>query len=109
MKTIKDLGIKLILDDFGTGYSSLSYLTYIPVDRVKLDKSLNDRFVNKYNIETIKNIIGLIKSLGLTVTAEGIENMEQVEILREIGCDYVQGYVFSKPLLSEGCIDLLKN
>ncbi|WP_051350564.1 EAL domain-containing protein [Caloramator sp. ALD01] len=109
LKTIKDLGIKLILDDFGTGYSSLSYLTYIPVDRVKLDKSLNDRFVNKYNIETIKNIIGLIKSLDLTVTAEGIENMEQVEILREIGCDYVQGYVFSKPLIAEGCIDLLKN
>ncbi|WP_278299051.1 putative bifunctional diguanylate cyclase/phosphodiesterase [Caloramator proteoclasticus] len=109
LKTIKDLGIKLILDDFGTGYSSLSYLTYIPVDRVKLDKSLNDRFVNKYNIETIKNIIGLIKSLDLTVTAEGIETMEQVEILRQIGCDYVQGYVFSKPLIAEGCIDLLKN
>lgn len=109
LKTLKELGISIILDDFGTGYSSLSYLTYIPVDRIKLDKSLNDRFLNRHNIETIKNIIGLIKSLDLLVTAEGIESREQVEILKEIGCDNVQGYVFSKPLNANDLLTVFKN
>nr|WP_242823458.1 bifunctional diguanylate cyclase/phosphodiesterase [Thermobrachium celere] len=108
LKTLKELGITIILDDFGTGYSSLSYLTYIPVDKIKLDKSLNDKFLKRESIETIKNIIGLIKSLNLLVTAEGIENREQVEILKEIGCDYVQGYVYSKPIDSERLSILLK-
>lgn len=95
---LKSLGIKISLDDFGTGYSSLNYLTFLPVDKIKLDKSLNDKFLEFENIKVIDSLILLAKSLNLEVIAEGIEDVAQYKRLKSAGCHYIQGYLFSKPL-----------
>lgn len=96
--SLRELGVTIALDDFGTGFSSLNYLTYIPVNYVKLDKSLCDKFLELENIKVMNSIISLVHSLNLTITAEGIEDQNQYERLREGGCDFIQGYYFSKPL-----------
>ncbi len=98
LNKLKTLGVKISLDDFGTGYSSLSYLTFLPVDKLKLDKSLNEKFLEVENIPVMKSIIALSHSLKLKVVAEGIEEIEQYNHLKLVGCDYIQGYLFSKPL-----------
>jgi diguanylate cyclase (GGDEF)-like protein len=98
---LKSLGSNISLDDFGTGYSSLSYLTYMPVDTIKLDKTLCDRFVDIKDINVIKSLVSLAHGLGLTVIAEGIETFMQVELLSRIDCDLIQGYYYSKPLSVE--------
>jgi diguanylate cyclase (GGDEF)-like protein len=98
---LKETGLRIALDDFGTGYSSLNYLTFIPVDKIKLDKSINDKFLKTENIEVINSIISLAHSLKLKLTAEGIEEMDKYLQLRNGGCDYIQGYLFSKPLKAE--------
>lgn len=95
---LKNMGIKIALDDFGTGFSSLNYLTYIPMNKVKLDKSLIDKFFELNNLSAVENIISLAHSLNFQITAEGIEELKQYESLRNIDCDYFQGYYFSKPL-----------
>ena len=100
IEDIHSNGFKCSIDDFGFGYSSLGILKDFKVDIIKLDRSF---FVSKNNIDrgkvVIKSIIELSKRLGMKVTAEGIEELEQVEFLKNVGCDYIQGYVFSKPLL----------
>jgi len=93
-----DIGVKLTLDDFGTGYSSINYLTYIPVRKIKLDKSFVDVYLNEGKDAVIDNIIRLSHCLGLTITVEGIEKKEQCERLRDFSCDYIQGYYFSRPV-----------
>ena len=98
LTTLHDAGIKISLDDFGTGYSSLNYLTFLPVDKVKLDKSLKDRFIRLENIKVLTGIVDMFHGLSLGVVAEGIENPEEWEQLREAGCDFLQGYLFSKPV-----------
>lgn len=106
LNKFKNMGVGMALDDFGTGYSSISYLTYIPVEKVKLDKSLSDRFLELNNIQVMRSIIDLVHNLNLDITAEGIESIEQFEKLRNIGCDYIQGYLFSKPVSSEEIVIL---
>ena len=101
LNKLKELGVKIALDDFGTGYSSLSYLTFIPVDKIKLDKSLNDKFLAIDTIKVMDSIISLAHSLKLTVTAEGIEDAEQYKRLKVGRCDYIQGYLFSRPVTPE--------
>lgn len=101
LQQLKDLGIKLSLDDFGTGFSSINYLTYIPVQKVKLDKSMCDKFLSMENSKVMESVISLAFGLGLAVTAEGIEEEWQYIRLKESGCNYIQGYLFSKPLLPE--------
>lgn len=91
-------GIKISIDDFGTGYSSLSYLTFLPLDKIKLDRSLNIKFLEIENLKVMDSLISLAHSLNLEVVAEGIETGEQLERLRVGGCDYVQGYYFSRPI-----------
>lgn len=98
LNNLIELGVNIALDDFGTGYSSLNYLTFIPVNKVKLDKSLSDKFLESDNIQVMRSIISLAHSLKLEITAEGVETYEQYERLKEGGCDYIQGYLFSKPL-----------
>lgn len=98
LNKLRELGIKIALDDFGTGYSSLSYLTFLPVDKIKLDKSLCDKFLEIENIAVMDNIISLAHSLNLEVLAEGIEDIEQYNRLKVGGCNYIQGYLFSKPV-----------
>ncbi len=98
---LKALGVKIALDDFGTGYSSLSYLTFLPVDKIKLDKSLNDKFLQLENVKVMDSLVSLANSLNLEVVAEGIEDVVQYECLKVAGCNYIQGYLFSKPLEAE--------
>src|SRR5574344_1598537 len=101
MKLFRDfssIGVSLTLDDFGTGYSSISYLTYIPVSKVKIDKSLIDIYLHDGKDSLIKNIIALVHGLGLKITVEGVETKDQYQRLRDFECDYIQGYYFSKPV-----------
>ncbi len=98
LNRLKEVGVRIALDDFGKGYSSLSYLTFVPADKVKIDKSLNDQFISDEKFTTIDSLISLIHSLDLEVVAEGIESIKESEKLKNNHCDYIQGYVFSKPL-----------
>ena len=93
----RSCGFKMALDDFGYAYSSLVLLKAFEVDTLKLDREF---FVdeNEKSRKIVEGIIELSHKLDMTVVAEGIEKMEQVEVLREMGCDFVQGYVFSKPV-----------
>lgn len=105
---LRELGIQLSLDDFGTGYSSLSYLHRFPIDTVKIDKSFVSRIgANGENSEIIRAILTLARSLKLDVVAEGIETNEQFVQLRTLGCDFGQGYFFSKPVDTEAAAALL--
>lgn len=98
---MNELGIKLAMDDFGTGYSSLSYLREYPFDVLKIDQSfIHGITQNKADSDLVKATIAMSHSLGLTVIAEGVETKEQLTLLQELNCDYVQGYYFSKPLLA---------
>ena len=99
IESIRALGIRIYLDDFGTGYSSLSYLKRFPMDTVKIDRSfIRDLYIDKSDRALIAAIITMAKSLGLNVVAEGVEDKQQLDILREMGCACVQGYHFSRPV-----------
>jgi diguanylate cyclase (GGDEF)-like protein len=93
------LGIRIALDDFGTGFSSLSYLRSFPFDKIKVDKSfVCDVDTNKDSTVIVAAIIGLARSLGMATVAEGVETEQQLAVLRDQGCDRVQGYLFSRPV-----------
>ena len=99
MRSLKALGVRLAMDDFGTGYSSLSYLRSYPFDGLKIDKSFVSRLGESEDDQSIiKAIVGLGRALSLTVTAEGIETSEHLEILRSVTCDEGQGYYLSRPM-----------
>jgi diguanylate cyclase (GGDEF)-like protein len=98
MENLRELGIRIAIDDFGTGYSSLSYLTFLPIDKIKLDRSLNLKFLEIGNIKVMDSLIQLAHSLNLKVIAEGIETYDHVRKLQVGKCDGIQGYYFSKPL-----------
>lgn len=98
LRNLRELGVKLAIDDFGTGYSSLSYLNRFPVDKLKIDRSfLNDWSVQK-DERLISAIISLSKAMGFGVVAEGVEERQQLDFLKNLGCDEFQGYFISKPL-----------
>lgn len=106
---LKEMGISLSVDDFGTGYSSLNYLKKLPVDILKIDRSFVQHVVDDEDDQAIiRAIINIAKSLKLKVIAEGVENPKQLNFLREQHCDIFQGYYFSKPLLSEDFIKVIK-
>jgi diguanylate cyclase (GGDEF)-like protein len=107
LEQLKEREIKLCLDDFGTGYSSLSYLRYLPVDTVKIDRSFIGSEINSTNYDITKAIIDLAHSLGLDVIAEGIETEAQLEILKDLGCEYGQGYLFAPALNSADVISTI--
>jgi len=99
INSIKELGIKISIDDFGTGYSSLNYLKQLPLDKLKIDQSFVCGVPRDPDNMAITNaIIGLARSLGLDLIAEGVETVEQLMYLKENGCYKIQGYLFSKPL-----------
>ena len=99
LKELKNLGLRLSLDDFGTGYSSLAYLRKFPINELKIDKSfVNDIHTNPDDAAIVGAIIAMATNLGLQVVAEGVENKEQVALLGQLGCKYVQGYFFGRPL-----------
>ena len=98
LKVLHDNGVKISLDDFGTGYSSLSYLKKFPIDYLKIDKSFMDDYATQEGAIFIETIVKMGQTLNMKVIAEGVETREQLEYLDSIGCDYYQGYYFSKPL-----------
>jgi len=99
LKQIKETGVQVSIDDFGTGYSSLSYLHRFPIDQLKVDRSFVSAMEeNSENGEIVRTVIALAKALRLKVVAEGIESIHQFHQLRILGCEYGQGYLFSKPL-----------
>jgi diguanylate cyclase (GGDEF)-like protein len=99
---LKALGVKLHIDDFGTGYSSLSYLHRFPVDELKIDRLFVSRMgADDESSEIVATIIQLAHNLGMKVTAEGVETIEQLAQLRSLSCEYGQGYYFAKPLIAE--------
>jgi diguanylate cyclase (GGDEF)-like protein len=99
LKEIRELGVKLSIDDFGTGYSGLSYLHRFPIDTLKIDRSfVSSMEEGSENGEIVRTVIALAKALNLSVVAEGIESIHQLHQLRILGCEYGQGYLFSRPL-----------
>lgn len=92
-------GIDISIDDFGTGYSSLSYLHYFPIGTLKIDRSfVSNMHKNDGSMALVKSIIGLGKNMGMKIIAEGVEELEEAQSLRDLGCDYAQGYYFAKPM-----------
>lgn len=109
LQQIRNLGCHISIDDFGTGYSSLSYLTRLPITTIKIDRSfIKDMETSQDAIEVVRAIIGLSQGLKLEVIAEGTENLEQVNFLRQNGCKTVQGFYFSRPVPPEEFEKLLK-
>lgn len=99
---ISEMGISIAVDDFGTGYSSLYYLKQLPVDRVKIAKPLVDLIdQDNYDYAIVKAVITVAKAIGVSVIAEGVERKEQLECLRKLQCDEIQGYYFAKPMSAE--------
>lgn len=99
LQRFRDMGVSVAIDDFGTGHSSLAYLKILPVNEVKIDRSfIKDMLTDSQDVMIVDTSIKLIHGLGFTVVAEGVEEQEGVEILRNLDCDIIQGYVFSKPL-----------
>jgi len=102
MNELNDKGIRMSIDDFGTGYSSLNYLKKFKIYKLKIDQSfIRDISIDAEDKAIISAIINMAKSLGLQTIAEGVETIEQLEYLKEQGCDEVQGYYYSKPILAE--------
>ncbi|MBQ3698251.1 MAG: EAL domain-containing protein [Spirochaetales bacterium] len=99
IRDLRDAGFKIEMDDFGSGYSSLNSLSEMPVDIIKLDMSFTRKIhENKTTLRVVELIVEMAKSLGALVVAEGVETEVQYQLLKQVGCDCVQGYFFSKPL-----------
>ncbi|MGD1821707.1 MAG: EAL domain-containing protein [Pleomorphochaeta sp.] len=105
LNDLQKRGFIIEIDDFGTGYNSLMFLEEIPTDVIKIDKYFIDKIYNKEMQIIIKKIISAIQKTGGTVVAEGVETKEQYYILKELGCDKIQGYLFSKPLETNDFLD----
>ena len=108
LNELKDMGIRIAIDDFGTGYSSLSYLNSFPSDILKIDKSFIDKMNDSDSSEKyVEAIISLAHVLDLEVIAEGVEEPEQLKTLSNIHCDYIQGFIWGKPLTQDEAEELL--
>ena len=107
---LKEMGIKLAIDDFGTGYSSLSYLSKIPANLLKIDKSFIDKInTNENSKQYVAAMISMGHIMGLDVISEGVEEDEQLDALRSIGCDYVQGFIWGRPMSAEDAEKLVSD
>ena len=110
IEKLHEIGVKVALDDFGTGYSSLNYLAKMNIHTLKIDKSFIDNIcVSDKELSMVHTIIRLAHHLGIHVVAEGVEHSSQLVLLVEKKCDFVQGFVYSKPLLSNDLIRILKS
>ena len=110
LKTLKGLGVQIAIDDFGVGYSSMAYLKSFPVDRLKVDQTFAKNLATSEKDRSIyKAIVSLGHNLGLRVVAEGVETSEQYYLLRDIGCDEVQGFFFSMPVPADDFERLIQN
>ncbi len=110
LQSLKETGLKLSIDDFGTGFSSLSYLHRFPMDVLKVDKSFVDDILHvQKNAKLVDSIISLAHNFDLSVVAEGVEEKAQLEFLRQLGSDYIQGYYYSKPLAGKDFLIFTQN
>ena len=99
LSAIRKLGVEVAIDDFGTGYASLSYLAMLPVSALKIDRLFVEKLgQSEYSKTIVDMVISLAHTLNLKVIAEGVETEAQAKILRDHGCEQMQGYLFSKPL-----------
>ena len=110
LRNLRELGVHLALDDFGTGFSSLSYLKHLPLDTIKVDRA----FVSGLGEDAadgpiVQAVVGLAHGLGIRVTAEGIETVEQLGWLRRLSCDRGQGFYFARPRPAEEIGELLES
>lgn len=102
IRRLREIGVRIALDDFGTGYSSMSYLRDFRLDRIKIDRSFVDQMSDsKESRDLVSKMIELGGALGLSVTAEGVETDEQAKMLKDSGCEELQGYLFSKPVTAD--------
>jgi diguanylate cyclase (GGDEF)-like protein len=109
LQALRNLGSRILIDDFGTGYSSLSYLKHLPIDTLKIDRAfVRDMAADSNDAAIVRAIVGVAKSLGLMLVAEGIESEEQLDCLRKLGCECGQGFFVSPPLPAEVCRNMLR-
>jgi diguanylate cyclase (GGDEF)-like protein len=109
LQTLRALGSKVLIDDFGTGYSGLSYLAKLPVDTIKIDRSfISDLGKNTARTPIIEAVIEMARRLHMTVVAEGVETEQQAKMLQAQGCEYAQGYFYSRPVNARHCRTLLE-
>ena len=101
---LKRIGVRLSLDDFGTGYSSLGYLKKAPFDKIKIDQSFvrGATMQGSRNGAIIASIVSLAEALGMETTAEGVETLDELDLIRMLGCSHIQGYIYDKPLSGIG-------
>ena len=105
---LHEIGFSVLMDDFGTGYSSMTMLSSMPIDVLKLDKSFVDDIGDNRGEKIIRSIIELSRSLGIHLTAEGVETEQQYEFLKKLQCDDIQGYYFARPMPGDEFEPLLK-
>ncbi len=109
LSDLQQMGVRLSMDDFGTGYSSLSYLKKFPLHTIKIDRSfICDLAVDPYDQAIASAVIALGHGLNLNIVAEGVETKEQLDCLRSLQCEEMQGYFFSRPLSVENATELLR-
>ena len=110
INAIEEMGVQIAIDDFGTGYSSLSYLNRFPANLLKIDKSFIDKVNdNDSSKQYVASIIAIGHIMGFNVISEGVEEDEQISVLKEIGCDYIQGYIWGRPLPEEQAEKLVRD
>lgn len=107
LKRLSQAGVKIALDDFGTGYSSLRYLKELPVHVLKIDRYFVDNIASGKSRSLVQAIVAIGHALGLTLVAEGVETGMQLDVMRELGCDRIQGYLFSKPIAEDAVLGYL--
>ncbi len=109
LNQLREFGVRMSIDDFGTGYSSLSYLHRLPTQTLKVDRSFVQNMTHSNDhAEIVRTIVTLARTLKMEVTAEGIETVDQLEMLRNLSCEYGQGFLFSKPLPAEAAMEQLQ-
>jgi EAL domain-containing protein (putative c-di-GMP-specific phosphodiesterase class I) len=110
LQELKKLNLTISIDDFGTGYSSLAYLKAFPIDVIKVDRLfIKDMLKSERDASIVKAIIALAHGMGVKVVAEGVEEKDQYTLLREIGCNYAQGYLFSRPIPAQEFEQILRD
>jgi EAL domain-containing protein (putative c-di-GMP-specific phosphodiesterase class I) len=108
LQNLRRLGVRIAIDDFGTGYSSLLYLKRLPVSELKIDRGfVHDLTFRKEDVAIVEAVVTLANKLGLRVVAEGVETPEQHDLLMDLGCDYLQGYLLGRPVHPETLLGLV--